>query len=215
MMDEYELRNRLAEAVRENIFKIPRRNREYEMVMQPVLQIGNGIDTQVSVKFELKYKKKVFPCRMLVERDGARVHVSGVGAYLDDLYIKGSPSIVCSEFVKWMKFARNGTINGDYAFMFYYNTPVGFMVRPADKKHSYVFFAKEIEECGLKANRILKLYSASTYNGSEIVCKKMENTYLPIHAFGKGILPVNSLGLEIKRTLIWSMLCKYGIRRKK
>lgn len=214
-MDDFELKRRLAEAMRESIFKIPRRHREYEMVMQPMLQVSNGVDTKVSVKFQLKYKTKVYSCRILVETDGGYVHVSGVGAYLDRLFIKGRPEMICAEFMKWMKFARNGIINGDYAFMFYYGSPVGFMVRPANKKHSYAFFSKEIEECGLKAGKVLELYSKIHYDGSEIDCHKLENVYIPKQAFGRGILPVNTLDLETKRTLLWSMLCAYTLRSRK
>ncbi len=213
-MEDYEVKRRLAEAVRENVFKIPRRSREYDMVMQPMIQMSNN-DTKVSVKFELRYKSKVYPCRILVEKDGGYVHVSGAGAYLDKLFIKGRPEMIVSEFVKWMKFARNGTISGDYAFMFYYGTPVGFMVRPANKKHSYAFFRKEIEECGLKAVKVLELYSKIYYDGNEIECQKLENVYLPKQAFGKGIMPVNALDLDTKRALVWSMLCAYTLRSKK
>lgn len=214
-MDDYELKKRYAEVLRENIFKIPRHHREYEMIMQPMIHVNNGADTTVQIKFELRYNKKVYPCRILVEKDGGYVHVNGAGAYFDKLFIKGKPQVVCSEFVKWMKFARNGTISGSFAFMFYYGSPVGFMVKPSDKKHSYAFFRKEIEECGLKAVKILELYSAAHYDGNEIDCYKMENVYVPKQAFGKGLLPVNTLDLETKRTLLWSMLCAYALQGKK
>lgn len=214
-MDEYELRKRLAEALREHIFRIPRRHREYEMVMQPMIQVSNADDMKVSVRFELKYKKKNYPCRILVEKDGGYVHVSGVGAYLDKLFIKGRPEIICSEFIKWMKFARNGTINGDYAFMFYYGTPVGVMIKPANQKYSYAFFKKEIEECGLKAGRVFGLYSKIHYDGNEIDCQKMEDVYIPRQAFGKGLVPVNTIDLDTRRTLLWSMLCAYALNNKK
>lgn len=213
-MEDYEIKRRIAESLRENIFKIPRRNREYEMSMQPML-LGSNATEKISIKFSLKYNKKAFPCRMLVERDGVYVHVSGVGAYLDKLFIKGRPDEVCSEFVKWMKFARNGTINGDYAFMFCYDRPVGFMVKPANKKYSYAFFQKEIEACGLKAKKVLELYSAVQYEGNRITCKKMEDAYLPQQAFGKGLQPVNTLDLDTKRALLWSMLCEYSLKNKK
>lgn len=214
-MDSYELKKRLAESLRENIFKIPRRNREYEMVFQPMIQVSSTGDSKVSIKFTLKYKKSTFPCRVLVETDGAYVHVSGVGAYLDKLFIKGRPDMICSEFVKWMKFARNGMIDGDYAYMFYNSKPVGFMVKPADKKHSYAFFAKEIEACGLKAQKILELYSSIQYEGNHIACQKMEGSYVPTQAFGKGLQPVNSLDLDTRRSLLWSMLCTYALNGKR
>lgn len=214
-MESYELKKRLAESIREHIFKIPRRNREYEMVYQPMIQVSQTNDGKVSIKFTLKYKNNLFPCRMLVETDGAYIHVSGAGAYLDKLFIKGRPDAVCSEFVKWMKFARNGMVSGDYAYMFYHNQPVGFMVKPADKKYSYAFFSKEIEACGLKAKKVFELYSAIQYEGNRIECQKMEDTYLPMQAFGKGLQPVNTLGLDLKRSLLWSMLCTYALNGKR
>lgn len=214
-MDEYELKKRNAEVLRECIFKIPRRNREYEMTYQPVIQISSAGDMRVNVRFVLKYKKNNIACRMQVESDGVFVHAEGLGAYLDKLFLKGKPDVVCSEFVKWMKFARNGVIDGDYAYMFYYDKPVGFMVRPADKKYSYAFFAKEIESCGLLPESVFRLYSSIQYDGNRITCKKADCVYLPMQAFGKGIQPVNTLELEIKRSLIWSMLCMYSLRQKK
>lgn len=214
-MDDYELRRRKAEALREHIFKIPRRNREYEMAFQPIIQVSTANDARVSVKFTLKYKKSNFSCRMLVESDGAYVHVDGLGAYFDKLFIKGRPEMICSEFVKWLKFARNGLINGDYAYMFYHEKPVGFMVKPSDKKYSYAFFAKEIESCGLRPESVFRLYSSIRYDGNHITCKKADDTYLPMQAYGKGIQPVNTLDLETKRTLIWSMLCMYSLSGRK
>lgn len=213
-MEEYELKRRMAEALRENIFKIPRRNREYEMVYQPMMQVSPSNDSKINVKFALKYKESRLSCNMLVETDGAYVHVSGVGAYFDKLFIKGRPDVVCSEFVKWLKFARNGVQDGDYAFMFYLDKPVGVMVCPSDKKYSYAFFAREIEACGLKARKVLELYSPASYEGNKITCKKMENTYLPMQAYGKGIQPVNTLSLDAKRTLLWSMMCNYSLNRR-
>lgn len=211
-MEDYEIKKRLAESLRESVFKIPRRNREYEMTLQPMIQVSNAGD-KVSIKFTLKYKKASFPCKIQVETDGAYVHVHGAGTYLDRLFIKGKPDLVCSEFVKWMKFARNGTISGQYAFMFHYDKPIGFMVKPTDKKYSYAFFSKEIEACGLKPKKVYELYSEVNYEGNHISCRKMEDTYLPQQAFGKGIQPVNTLDLDTKRAMIWSMLCKYVLDR--
>lgn len=208
-MEEYELKKKLAEVLRENIFKIPRRNREYEMLLQPIIQVSPGNGEKVSVKFSMKYEKRTFDCSMLVEKDGAYIHAGGAGSYLDRLFVKGRPDTVCSEFVKWMKLARNGVINGDFAFMFYLERPVGFMVRPSGGKYSYAFFAKEIEECGLKAKKVFELYSPASYEGNRIVCRKAENVYLPTQAYGKGITPVSTLDLKTKRTMIWSMLCSY------
>ncbi len=214
-MDSYELKKKLAEMMREHIFKIPRRNREYEMVYQPMIQVSQANDAKISIKFTLKYKKSMFPCRMLIETDGAYVHVSGVGAYLDKLFIKGRPDAVCSEFVKWMKFARNGMVSGDYAYIFYNSRPVGFMAKPADKKYSYAFFSKEIEDCGLKAKKVFELYSSVHYEGNRILCQKMEDTYLPMQAFGKGLQPVNSLELDTRRSLLWSMLCTCALNGRR
>lgn len=213
-MEEYELKRRLAETLREHVFKIPRRNREYEMALQPIIQVSNANASKISVKFSLKYKKSTFACRMLVETNGAYIHVSGVGPYLDKLFVPGRPDVICSEFVKWMKFARNGIISGDFAFMFYMDKPVGFMVRPADKKYSYAFFASDIESCGLKAKKVFELYSPLSYDGNKITCKKAEDVYLPMQAFGKGISPVNTLDLDTKRTMLWSMMCNYCLGRK-
>ena len=203
-MEDYELKRRMAESLRENIYKIPRRNREYEMTMQPMLQVNNTND-KISVKFTMKYKDKTFPSRMLVEKDGAYAHVSGVGSYLDKLFIKGKPDVICSEFVKWMKFARNGLIDGDYAFIFYQDRPVGFMAKPIDKKYSYAFFDNEISACGLKTQKVLELYSKVSYNGQKITCKKMNDTYVPQQAYGKGTQPVKTLDMATKQALIWSM----------
>ncbi|MCI8373379.1 MAG: hypothetical protein HFI75_13510 [Lachnospiraceae bacterium] len=213
-MEEHEIKKKLAESLREGIFKIPRRNREYEMVFQPMLQVSEAGD-KISIKFTLKYKKASFPCRILVEKDGAYIHVSGAGAYLDKLFIKGRPDVVCSEFVKWLKFARNGTIGGSYAYMFCYDRPVGFMVKPEGKRYSYAFFAKEIEACGLKVKKVLELYSDAQYQGQRITCRKMDDTYLPQQAFGKGLQPVDTLDSDMKRMLIWSMLCNYSLPHRK
>lgn len=213
-MDEYEKKRRMAESLREAIFKIPRRNREYEMLFQPMLQVSNSNDSKISIKFAMKYKKTKLDCRILVDLDGAYIHVTGIGSYLDKLFVKGRPDVICSEFVKWLKFARNGVMGGDYAFMFHLERPVGFMVRPTDKKYSYAFFAKEIEACGIKAKKIFELYSPLSYEGDKIICRKMEETYLPMQAYGKGIQPVNTLDLETKRTLLWSMMCNYSLNRK-
>lgn len=208
-MEEYEWKKRLAEVLRENIFRIPRRNREYEMILQPFIEVSSGNEDKICVKFSMKYDKRRFDCRIYVEKDGAYIHVSGVGSYLDRLFVKGRPEIVCSEFVKWMKLARDGVINGDYSFMFYRERPVGFMVRPSGNRFSYAFFAKDIEECGLKSKKVFELYLPEKYEGNKITCQKAENVYFPMQAYGKGISPINTLDLKTKRTLIWSMLCNY------
>lgn len=209
-MDNFHFRLTLAESLRERIYRIPRSNREYELLYQPTILVNQSAvpDTRIVVKFTLGFQDYVYPCKMLVEKEGAYVRAGSVGPYLDKLFIRGNADIICSEFMKWMFFARYGTVEGKFAFAFCRNKLVGFMVQPENDRYCYTFFSKEIADAGMRPAKVLGDYSPENYKGDKVECILDGLNYIPIENYGHGIKPVTTLKPEFRRTLIWSLLCR-------
>lgn len=214
-MDEHEEKITLANELRERLFKIPRQNREYELLYQPTISVKQSVEeTKVLIKFTLGYEDNAFACRIRVECDGVYVKVGSVGAYFDHMFIKGKPEMIVAEFVNWMHFARRGTKDGDYAILLCKEKPVGFMVRPIDSAYSYAFMAREIAGSGLKPKVLFKNYDTEKFAGNRIDCWYEDGKYLSKQCFGKGLKPVAELDLETRRTYLWSFLCVLELMKK-
>lgn len=213
-MDEHQLKLQIANDVRERIFKIPRKYREYELLYQPAIQVNQSPqETKVSIKFTLGYKENVFPCKLKVEADCLYAKVGSVGAYFNNLKLKGKPDLMIAEFARWLKLARNGTKDGRYAILAFREKPVGFLVHPVDNAYSYAFMAREIAGSGLKPRAILSKYQANAYQGEKIDCWYEEGKFFPKQFYGKGLKMVSDLDLETRQTLLWSFLCYLALMK--
>lgn len=208
-MDEFEKKKKLAESLRELIYQMPRRNREYELLYQPTILVSHSAlpDTKITLKFTIGFGNYAYPCKMLVEREGAYIHVRSVGPYLDRLFIRGKAEVICSEFVQWMKFARHGTVEGRFVLMIHDGKPVGFMVQPENNAFCYIFSQRVIMSCGIKPEKVFETYTKESYRGDLVGCVFYKGAYMPNETLGKGVKPVSSLHPDMRRTLIWSFLC--------
>lgn len=213
-MEEHELKLKFAQELRERIFKIPRQNREYELLYQPTIQVNQTPEeTKVMIKFTLGHGDNVFACKIRIEAECVYAKVGSVGPYFDKMKLKGTPDRIISEFVKWLQFARRGTKDGEYAILLCQNKPVGFMVHTFDSAYSYAFFAREIAGSGLKPQVLLSKYYPSTYNGDVIDCWYEEGKLYPKQWYGKALKPVEELDLESRQTLLWSFLCRLTLMK--
>lgn len=214
-MDEHELKMKLAQELRERLFKIPRQTREYELLYQPAIQVKQSADeTKVLIKFTLGFEENVYACTFRIETDCIYVKVGSVGVFFDHMQIKGKPDMMVAEFINWMKFARRGTKEGDYAILLCHDKPVGFMVHPIDSAYSYAFMAKEIAGSGLKPKVLFKHYDSQHFVGNRIDCWYEDGKYLSKQCYGKGIKSVSELDLETRRTYLWSFLCVLQLMKK-
>lgn len=214
-MDEHEIKMGIANDLRERLFKITRQNREYELLYQPAIQVKQSPEeTKVLIKFTLGFEENAYACRFRIETDCVYVKVGSVGAFFDHMQIKGKPELVVAEFVSWMRFARRGTKEGDYAILLCHEKPVGFMVHPVDNAYSYAFMAREIAGSGLKPKVLFKNYDPVNYVGNRIDCWFEDGKYLSKQCYGKGIKPVTDLDLDTRRTYLWSFLCVLELMRK-
>lgn len=212
-MDDLRYRIKLAESLRERIYRIPRSNREYELLYQPAIQVNHSAvpDTRIILKFTLGFGNYVYPCKMLVEEEGAYVRVGSVGPYFDKLFIRGKADMICSEFIKWMMFARYGTVDGKFAFVFYREKLVGFMVQPENDTYCYTFDREEISAAGLRPEKVFETYSPKKYKGDKVGSIIEGEHYIPIQNYGNGIKPITALKPDFRRTLIWSFLCRQSL----
>lgn len=214
-MEEHELQMNFAQELRERLFRIPRQNREYELLYQPTIQVKQTPEeTKITIKFTLGYGDNAFACRFRVEKNCVYVKMGSVGAFFDNMQIKGQPDMIIAEFVSWLQFARNGTKDGDYAILLCHEKPVGFMVRPVDNAYSYAFMAKEIAGSGLKPRVLFRNYNPATFGGNRIDCWFEDDKYMSKQCFGKGIKQVSELDLDTRRTYLWSFLCILQLMKK-
>lgn len=214
-MDEHELKMNLANELRERLFKLPRQNREYELLFQPAIQVKQSPEeTKVIIKFTLGFEENVYACRFKMDIDCVYVKVGSVGAFFDNMMIKGNPDLIVAEFIQWMKFARRGTKDGDYAILLCHEKPVGFMVHPIDNAYSFPFMAREIAGSGLKPKVLFKYYDPLKFAGNRIDCWYEDGKYVSKQCYGKGIKSVSELDLETRRTYLWSFLCEMALMKK-